>query len=83
MTIPQDFQSVIQTLGNLPAHGPILLAHVAFHSVANPDQNAAVVQKLGQQAMQLKVFTYMRAGLSSDQMANKTVGYKNRVVLRQ
>ncbi|XP_072045504.1 LOW QUALITY PROTEIN: nucleoporin NUP188-like [Amphiura filiformis] len=71
--LAKDFQVVLHSLGSLPAHGPILLAYVVFHSVARPDQTSPLVQKFGQQAMQLKVFQYMHEGLTSNQMGDNTL----------
>ena len=50
---------LLLTLGDIPHHGPALLAWVLLRHTLKPNESSPVVRKIGNTALQLGVFKYL------------------------
>ncbi|XP_068191386.1 nucleoporin NUP188 [Antennarius striatus] len=57
--IIKEMDQLLLTLGDIPHHGPVLLAWVLLRHTLRPDESPPVVRRIGSTALQLEVFKYM------------------------
>ena len=50
---------LLLTLGDIPHHGPVLLAWVLLRHTVRPDESSPVIRRIGNTALQLGVFKYL------------------------
>lgn len=50
---------LLLTFGDIPHHGPVLLAWVLLRHTLRPDESSPVVRRIGNTALQLEVFKYL------------------------
>lgn len=50
---------MLLTLGDIPHHGPVLLAWVLLRHTLQPVEAAAIIKRLGHTTLQLGVFQYL------------------------
>ncbi|KAM8871349.1 nucleoporin NUP188 isoform 2-T2 [Synchiropus picturatus] len=66
--IVKEMDQLLLTFGDIPHHGPVLLAWVLLRHTLRPDESNPVVRRIGNTALQLGVFKYlstMLKGLSA------------------
>ncbi|KAI0231260.1 Nucleoporin NUP188-like protein [Lamellibrachia satsuma] len=72
----KDFSSLnklLSALGDNACHGPLLLMWSAVQQLWDPHATT-VIKKLGNKAMELRVFTYLKTHLEQDPFSGKTKG---------
>ncbi|XP_072176210.1 nucleoporin NUP188-like [Diadema setosum] len=62
-SLSKEFSSAVQSLGQSTSHAPILLAWMVFQTIAWPGKDQHLVKRLGNQALRLHVFKYLKYGL--------------------
>lgn len=50
---------LLLTFGDIPHHGPVLLAWVLLRHTLRPDESSPVIRRIGNTALQLEVFKYI------------------------
>lgn len=50
---------LLLTFGDIPHHGPVLLAWVLLRHTLRPDESSPVIRRIGNTALQLGVFKYI------------------------
>lgn len=50
---------LLLTFGDIPHHGPVLLAWVLLRHTLRPDESSPVIRRIGNTALQLGVFKYL------------------------
>uniref|UniRef100_A0A3B4ZDZ5 Nucleoporin NUP188 n=1 Tax=Stegastes partitus TaxID=144197 RepID=A0A3B4ZDZ5_9TELE len=55
----KEMDQLLLTLGDIPHHGPVLLAWVLLRHTLRPDESSPVVRRIGNTALQLGVFKYL------------------------
>ncbi|XP_037121578.1 nucleoporin NUP188 homolog [Syngnathus acus] len=61
--IVKEMDQLLLTFGDIPHHGPVLLAWVLLRHTLRPDESNPVVRRIGSVALQLEVFKYLAAML--------------------
>lgn len=56
---------LLLTLGDIPHHGPVLLAWVLLRHTLQPEESSPVIRRIGNTALQLGVFKYISTMLKS------------------
>ncbi|XP_077353243.1 nucleoporin NUP188 isoform X2 [Festucalex cinctus] len=59
--IVKEMDQLLLTFGDVPHHGPVLLAWVVLRHTLRPDESSPVVRRLGRTTLQLGVFKYLAA----------------------
>uniref|UniRef100_A0A8C4IDR4 Nucleoporin NUP188 n=1 Tax=Dicentrarchus labrax TaxID=13489 RepID=A0A8C4IDR4_DICLA len=54
-----DMDQLLLTFGDIPHHGPVLLAWVLLRHTLRPDESSPVIRRIGNTALQLGVFKYI------------------------
>ncbi|XP_024155490.1 nucleoporin NUP188 homolog isoform X2 [Oryzias melastigma] len=55
----KEMDQLLLTFGDIPHHGPVLLAWVLLRHTLRPDESSPVVRRIGNTALQLEVFKYL------------------------
>ncbi|XP_072227764.1 nucleoporin NUP188 isoform X2 [Leuresthes tenuis] len=55
----KEMDQLLLTLGDIPHHGPVLLAWVLLRHTVRPDESSPVIRRIGNTALQLGVFKYL------------------------
>uniref|UniRef100_A0A672HS40 Nucleoporin NUP188 n=1 Tax=Salarias fasciatus TaxID=181472 RepID=A0A672HS40_SALFA len=55
----KEMDQLLLTFGDIPHHGPVLLAWVLLRHTLRPDETNPVVRRIGNTALQLGVFQYL------------------------
>lgn len=55
----QEMDQLLLTFGDIPHHGPVLLAWVLLRHTLRPDESSPVIRRIGNTALQLGVFKYL------------------------
>lgn len=55
----QEMDQLLLTFGDIPHHGPVLLAWVLLRHTLRPDESSPVIRRIGNTALQLGVFKYI------------------------
>ncbi|XP_032395619.1 nucleoporin NUP188 homolog [Etheostoma spectabile] len=55
----KEMDKLLLTFGDIPHHGPVLLAWVLLRHTLRPDESSPVVRRIGNTALQLGVFKYI------------------------
>ncbi|KAM9735655.1 nucleoporin NUP188 isoform 1-T1 [Menidia menidia] len=55
----KEMDQLLLTLGDIPHHGPVLLAWVLLRHTVRPEESSPVIRKIGNTALQLGVFKYL------------------------
>uniref|UniRef100_A0A8C9Z6W7 Nucleoporin NUP188 n=1 Tax=Sander lucioperca TaxID=283035 RepID=A0A8C9Z6W7_SANLU len=55
----KEMDQLLLTFGDIPHHGPVLLAWVLLRHTLRPDESSPVVRRIGNTALQLGVFKYI------------------------
>ncbi|XP_029133334.2 nucleoporin NUP188 [Labrus bergylta] len=55
----KEIDQLLLTFGDIPHHGPVLLAWVLLRHTLRPDESSPVVRRIGNTALQLGVFKYI------------------------
>uniref|UniRef100_A0A667Y5Y3 Nucleoporin NUP188 n=1 Tax=Myripristis murdjan TaxID=586833 RepID=A0A667Y5Y3_9TELE len=66
--ISKEMDQLLVTFGDIPHHGPVLLAWVLLRHTLRPDETSPVIRRIGGTSLQLGVFKYistMLKGLGS------------------
>uniref|UniRef100_H2LHJ5 Nucleoporin NUP188 n=1 Tax=Oryzias latipes TaxID=8090 RepID=H2LHJ5_ORYLA len=63
MLLLQEMDQLLLTFGDIPHHGPVLLAWVLLRHTLRPDESSPVVRRIGHTALQLEVFKYLSSML--------------------
>lgn len=50
---------LLLTFGDIPHHGPVLLAWVLLRHTLRPEESSPVIRRIGNTALQLGVFKYL------------------------
>lgn len=50
---------MLLTFGDIPHHGPVLLAWVLLRHTLSPDESSPVIRRIGNTSLQLGVFQYL------------------------
>ncbi|XP_057675073.1 nucleoporin NUP188 [Corythoichthys intestinalis] len=61
--IVKEMDQLLLTFGDIPHHGPVLVAWVLLRHTLRPDESNPVVRRIGSAALQLEVFKYLAAML--------------------
>lgn len=61
----QDLDQIFLTFGDIPHHGPVLLAWVLLRHTLNPDDSTPVIRRIGNTSLQLAVFQYLTTMLQA------------------
>ena len=74
--------NLMQSLGDIPPHGPLLLTWSLLHQLLVTSQqdgvgSVGVVKRCGNASLQLKVFQYLSACLSMEPFSGNTVSRLN------
>uniref|UniRef100_A0A8C4IA41 Nucleoporin NUP188 n=1 Tax=Dicentrarchus labrax TaxID=13489 RepID=A0A8C4IA41_DICLA len=56
---PDEMDQLLLTFGDIPHHGPVLLAWVLLRHTLRPDESSPVIRRIGNTALQLGVFKYI------------------------
>ncbi|XP_041666678.1 nucleoporin NUP188 isoform X2 [Cheilinus undulatus] len=59
----KEMDQLLLTFGDIPHHGPVLLAWVLLRHTLRPDESSPVVRRIGNTALQLGVFKYISSML--------------------
>ncbi|XP_051906933.1 nucleoporin NUP188 [Hippocampus zosterae] len=57
--IVKEMDQLLLTFGDIPHHGPVLLAWVLLRHTLRPEESNPVVRRIGSTALQLEVFKYL------------------------
>ncbi|XP_033502866.2 nucleoporin NUP188 [Epinephelus lanceolatus] len=57
--IIKEMDQLLLTFGDIPHHGPVLLAWVLLRHTLRPDESSPVIRRIGNTALQLEVFKYI------------------------
>ncbi|KAJ3598440.1 hypothetical protein NHX12_001950 [Muraenolepis orangiensis] len=57
--VTKEMDQLLLTLGDIPHHGPVLLAWVLLRHTLKPDESSPVIRKIGNTALHLGVFKYL------------------------
>ncbi|XP_034048001.1 nucleoporin NUP188 homolog isoform X2 [Thalassophryne amazonica] len=57
--VMKEMNQLLLTFGDIPHHGPVLLAWVLLRFTLRPDESSPVIRRLGSNALQLGVFQYL------------------------
>ncbi|KAG7268203.1 hypothetical protein CRUP_022892 [Coryphaenoides rupestris] len=57
--VTKEMDQLLLTLGDIPHHGPALLAWVLLRHTLKPDEGSPVVRRIGNTALHLGVFKYL------------------------
>ena len=68
---------MISTLGDSPHHGPVLLAWATLKQVLSGEESALAARKLGNKALNLRVFQYLTANLKAEPFNGNSVSTSN------
>ena len=68
----QDLNQLISSLGDLSAHGPVMLAWTLVRQLYVPEE-AAQTQRIGNAALNLNVFTYLCKLMDTEPFNGQTV----------
>nr|XP_023663672.1 nucleoporin NUP188 homolog [Paramormyrops kingsleyae] len=63
--ICKDLDQIFLTFGDIPHHGPVLLAWVLLRHTLNPDDSTPVIRRIGNTSLQLAVFQYLTTMLQA------------------
>ncbi|KAG7499100.1 nucleoporin NUP188-like [Solea senegalensis] len=55
----KEMGQLLLTFGDIPHHGPVLLAWVLLRHTLRPDDSSPVIRRIGNTALQLEVFKYL------------------------
>uniref|UniRef100_A0A4W6BV08 Nucleoporin NUP188 n=1 Tax=Lates calcarifer TaxID=8187 RepID=A0A4W6BV08_LATCA len=55
----KEMDQLLLTFGDIPHHGPVLLAWVLLRHTLRPDESNPVIRRIGNTALQLGVFKYL------------------------
>ncbi|XP_028274266.1 nucleoporin NUP188 homolog [Parambassis ranga] len=55
----KEIDQLLMTFGDIPHHGPVLLAWVLLRHTLRPDESNPVIRKIGNTALQLGAFKYL------------------------
>ncbi|XP_060937109.1 nucleoporin NUP188 [Limanda limanda] len=55
----KEMSQLLMTFGDIPHHGPVLLAWVLLRHTLRPDESSPVIRRIGNTALQLGVFKYL------------------------
>uniref|UniRef100_A0A8C4IF02 Nucleoporin NUP188 n=1 Tax=Dicentrarchus labrax TaxID=13489 RepID=A0A8C4IF02_DICLA len=55
----KEMDQLLLTFGDIPHHGPVLLAWVLLRHTLRPDESSPVIRRIGNTALQLGVFKYI------------------------
>uniref|UniRef100_A0A3Q1IBP7 Nucleoporin NUP188 n=1 Tax=Anabas testudineus TaxID=64144 RepID=A0A3Q1IBP7_ANATE len=55
----KEMDQLLLTFGDIPHHGPVLLAWVLLRHTLRPDESSPVIRRIGNTALQLGVFKYL------------------------
>ncbi|XP_022054283.2 nucleoporin NUP188 [Acanthochromis polyacanthus] len=55
----KEMDHLLLTFGDIPHHGPVLLAWVLLRHTLRPDESSPVIRRIGNTALQLEVFKYL------------------------
>uniref|UniRef100_A0A3Q3MVJ3 Nucleoporin NUP188 n=1 Tax=Mastacembelus armatus TaxID=205130 RepID=A0A3Q3MVJ3_9TELE len=55
----KEMDQLLLTFGDIPHHGPVLLAWVLLRHTLRPDESSPVIRRIGNTALQLEVFKYL------------------------
>ncbi|XP_035464469.1 nucleoporin NUP188 isoform X2 [Scophthalmus maximus] len=55
----KEMGQLLLTFGDIPHHGPVLLAWVLLSHTLRPDESSPVIRRIGNTALQLGVFKYL------------------------
>lgn len=64
---------LLLTLGDIPHHGPVLLAWVLLRHTLQLEESSPVVRRIGNTALQLGVFKYISTMLKSLRVSGNNV----------
>ncbi|XP_014899103.1 nucleoporin NUP188 homolog [Poecilia latipinna] len=59
----KEMDQLLLTFGDIPHHGPVLLAWVLLRHTLRPDESNPVIRRIGNTALQLGVFQYLSSML--------------------
>uniref|UniRef100_A0A673WR89 Nucleoporin NUP188 n=1 Tax=Salmo trutta TaxID=8032 RepID=A0A673WR89_SALTR len=54
-----EMDQMLLTFGDIPHHGPVLLAWVLLRHTLSPDESSPVIRRIGNTSLQLGVFQYL------------------------
>ncbi|CAB1318904.1 unnamed protein product [Coregonus sp. 'balchen'] len=57
--ISKEMDQMLLTFGDIPHHGPVLLAWVLLRHTLSPDESSPVIRRIGNTSLQLGVFQYL------------------------
>ncbi|XP_061555304.1 nucleoporin NUP188 [Phycodurus eques] len=57
--VVKEMDQLLLTFGDIPHHGPVLLAWVLLRHTLRPEESNPVVRRIGNTALQLEVFKYL------------------------
>uniref|UniRef100_A0A6Q2Y3E1 Nucleoporin NUP188 n=1 Tax=Esox lucius TaxID=8010 RepID=A0A6Q2Y3E1_ESOLU len=57
--ISKEMDQMLLTFGDIPHHGPVLLAWVLLRHTLSPDESSPVIRRIGNMSLQLGVFPYL------------------------
>ncbi|KAM4532789.1 nucleoporin NUP188 [Fundulus diaphanus] len=57
--VVKEMDQLLLTFGDIPHHGPVLLAWVLLRHTLRPDESSPVIRRIGNTALQLDVFKYL------------------------
>lgn len=61
----KEMDQLLLTFGDIPHHGPVLLAWVLLRHTLRPDESSPVIRRIGNTALQLGVFKYLSSMLKA------------------
>uniref|UniRef100_A0A673AKW3 Nucleoporin NUP188 n=1 Tax=Sphaeramia orbicularis TaxID=375764 RepID=A0A673AKW3_9TELE len=61
----KEMDQLLQTFGDIPHQGPVLLAWVLLRHTLRPDESSPVIRRIGNTALQLGVFKYLSTMLKA------------------
>ncbi|KAL0965157.1 hypothetical protein UPYG_G00277510 [Umbra pygmaea] len=57
--LSKEMDQMLLTFGDIPHHGPVLLAWVLLRHTMSPDESSPVIRRIGNTSLQLGVFQYL------------------------
>ncbi|KAK0132054.1 Nucleoporin NUP188 [Merluccius polli] len=57
--VTKEMDQLLLTLGDIPHHGPVLLAWVLLRHTLKPDESSPIIRRIGNTALHLGVFKYL------------------------
>lgn len=76
----QEMDQLLLTFGDIPHHGPVLLAWVLLRHTLRPDESSPVIRRIGNTALQLGVFKYLSSMLKALGVSGNNVRRQNKTV---